>query len=104
MKEKCGVFAAYDLEGKRSVSDLVIHGLSDLQHRGQLSAGIMTYQPERKDKLFTYKGLGLVHEAFNPEILATLDLQGPAAIGHVRYATSGKRATAGSRAKTGDVW
>jgi amidophosphoribosyltransferase len=91
MKEKCGVFAAYDLEGKRPVSNLVVQGLSDLQHRGQLSAGIMTYQPGREDKLFTYKGLGLVHEAFNPDILATVDLQGPAAIGHVRYATSGKR-------------
>lgn len=91
MKEKCGVFAAYDLEGKRPVAHLVIQGLSDLQHRGQLSAGIMTYQPDREDKLFTYKGLGLVHEAFNSEILATLDLKGPAAIGHVRYATSGKR-------------
>ncbi len=65
------------------------------QNRGQLSAGITTYNSERDRLIKTHKGLGLVnqvfkthHEGKNKSIVAKM--KGSKGIGHVRYATSGK--------------
>ncbi|MEO0093106.1 MAG: amidophosphoribosyltransferase [candidate division WOR-3 bacterium] len=58
-------------------------GLIALQHRGQDSAGIITY-----DEMFHLKkGNGLVSRVFNEKNLARL--KGNAGIGHVRYPTIG---------------
>ncbi|MBI1972772.1 amidophosphoribosyltransferase [Candidatus Woesearchaeota archaeon] len=66
-----------------------------LQHRGQQSAGIATFNPAREySKLNVHKDLGLVPEVFRgskkEEFLKIMQRHtGRAAIGHVRYATSG---------------
>ena len=66
--------------------------LLDMQNRGQLAAGMTSYSPVRSSILATHKDLGTVAEAFRmnakPEFEALMShLGGPAAIGHVRYAT-----------------
>jgi amidophosphoribosyltransferase len=68
--------------------------LLDLQNRGQLAAGITSYRRDRSQRLNTYKQLGTVQEAFrtnHPDESARIMAEhaAPAAIGHVRYATSG---------------
>ena len=61
----CGIVGAYALNnGSQNVYPLVVRALLDLQHRGQLSAGITSYNPERKRILQTYKDNGKVHEVF----------------------------------------
>ena len=55
-----------------------------LQHRGQESAGISTFDGT---SLCKFKGQGLVADVFSPAILK--DLKGTAGIGHVRYPTTG---------------
>jgi amidophosphoribosyltransferase len=91
----CGIIGVYSLKDKtRNVYPLIVKGLLDLQHRGQLSAGITSYNHERKRILQTHKNNGKVHEVFevshrykSKRLLE--DYSGHAAIGHTRYATSG---------------
>lgn len=106
LHEECGVVAIYHLStgntsplcpagGPGEVSRLVPRMLLDLQHRGQLSAGVTSYNPARPRPLETYKEIGTVSEAFHQnhreQFKKIMDvLAGPAAIGHVRYATSGR--------------
>jgi amidophosphoribosyltransferase len=91
----CGIVGAYSLKDKtKNVYPLVVRGLLDLQHRGQLSAGITSYNTERKRILQTHKDNGKVHEVFqinHPYKSKKLssDYSGHVAIGHTRYATSG---------------
>jgi amidophosphoribosyltransferase len=77
------------------VSRMIPRMLLDLQNRGQLAAGFTSYRPDRDHLLKTYKEVGSVIEAFRlnhrgkyESIMASF--AGPAAIGHVRYATCGK--------------
>jgi amidophosphoribosyltransferase len=91
----CGIVGAYSLhDNTKNVYPLIVRGLLDLQHRGQLSAGITSYNPERKRILQTHKDNGKVHEVFQinhpykSKKLST-DYGGHVAIGHTRYATSG---------------
>jgi len=68
--------------------------LLDIQNRGQLSAGITTYQPHRNQLLRTYRGLGTVNEVFRLNHQGKYEAlmkrhTGVAALGHVRYATCG---------------
>jgi amidophosphoribosyltransferase len=68
--------------------------LLDLQNRGQLAAGMASFNPQREKILDTYKQLGTVIEAFRLNHQAKSDAilreyAGRAAIGHVRYATCG---------------
>lgn len=84
MEEECGVFAVYAPTPITDVAYMAYCGLFALQHRGQESAGITV---GNKGKLNTIKGMGLVSEVFDPDQLATKI--GNAAIGHVRYSTSG---------------
>ena len=52
----CGIVGAYSLhDNTKNVYPLIVRGLLDLQHRGQLSAGITSYNPERKRILQTHK-------------------------------------------------
>jgi len=96
-KDHCGVIAVYNLDKKsnRSVAPIVSSALLDLQHRGQLGAGMTSFDPGRTHLLKTHKDTGSVHEVFqlgHPLEAKRLleDYRGCAAIGHVRYATSGR--------------
>ena len=77
----CGVFGIYGVE---EAANYTYFGLYALQHRGQESAGIVVYDGK---KVKEWKGLGLVSEVFNEEILK--NLSGYISIGHVRYSTTG---------------
>ncbi|MDR0400118.1 MAG: amidophosphoribosyltransferase [Treponema sp.] len=82
--EACGVFGVFLDDPERDAAPLVYHGLLALQHRGQESAGIAA----AKDRHIEFrKGMGLAAEVFSPELLA--QLEGGAAVGHVRYSTAG---------------
>lgn len=68
--------------------------LLDMQNRGQLASGMTSYNPDRDALLRTHKQLGTVAEGFRLNHKAKFesimkDQAGPAAIGHVRYATCG---------------
>src|SRR5690349_14459750 len=103
---ECGVAAVFHADGqdvsalapirgeRQSVTRLIPRMLLDMQNRGQLAAGMTSYNPDRKAILRTHKELGTVAEAFRlndrDEFEAIMEGQdGPAAIGHVRYATCG---------------
>ncbi len=79
--DECGVFGIWN---NPEASRLSYLGLYALQHRGQESAGIVSLEGQNQ---FTRKGLGLVQEVFTEEVLN--QLPGRAAIGHVRYSTTG---------------
>lgn len=87
LHEECGVFGIYDFDG-HDVASTIYYGLLALQHRGQESSGIAvcdTLGP--RGKVNAYKGMGLVNEVFDPEILDKL--KGNLGVGHVRYSTAG---------------
>ena len=81
-KEKCGLFGVW---GTPDASQVVYHGLFAQQHRGQESAGIVS---SNGSELFGHVGMGLVNQIFSPRLLRE-DLAGHAAVGHVRYSTTG---------------
>ena len=87
--EECGVFGIALKEGSSlSAAHSVYTALYTLQHRGQQTAGIASVD---KGTFHLHKGPGLVPDVFNDKNLKTLT--GPAAIGHVRYASGGDTAT-----------
>lgn len=105
LQHECGVAALYYLPNRAERSS-VWHGdpehlsrqmprmLLDLQNRGQLAAGMTTYNPQREQLLDTYKDVGTVIETFrlnHPHKYASImeEYAGRAAIGHTRYATCG---------------
>ena len=84
--------------GKRRDGDqssrLIPRVLLDIQNRGQLAAGFTTFNPRRRNLLATHRAVGGVTEVFRlnrePKYQALMrEFAGPAAIGHVRYATCG---------------
>ena len=77
----CGIVGIRDAGG---VSFSIYFALYALQHRGQESAGISTFDGIR---LYKHKGQGLVAEVFDSSILESLT--GNVGIGHVRYPTTG---------------
>lgn len=81
-EEACGVFGVY--APNEDVATLTYFGLFALQHRGQESAGIATFD---QGDLHVYKHMGLVSQVFDEAILTTLP--GQFAIGHTRYSTTG---------------
>jgi amidophosphoribosyltransferase len=81
-RDECGVFGVY--APGHDVSRLAYFGLYALQHRGQESAGIATCEGGH---ITTLRDLGLVSQVFDEQKLSAL--QGEAAIGHVRYSTTG---------------
>lgn len=83
-KEECGVFAIYSKDKEIPAASYAYYGLYALQHRGQESAGIVVNQD---GKLTLKKAMGLVSEVFNEKELEVM--RGKAAIGHVRYSTTG---------------
>lgn len=81
-EEACGVFGVY--APGEDAAKLVYFGLYALQHRGQESAGIATFEGE---KVHLHKDMGLVSQVFNESILQ--QLPGSLAVGHTRYSTTG---------------
>lgn len=85
--EECGVFGMYDFDGA-DVASSIYYGLFSLQHRGQESCGIAVSDTNGpKGKVLSAKDMGLLNEAFTPEILEKL--KGNIGVGHVRYSTAG---------------
>jgi amidophosphoribosyltransferase len=88
--------ATEDAQTVRNRASRLIPGmLLDMQNRGQLAAGLTSYNPARLQLLQTRKDVGGVAEVFRmnhegpyKELMA--EHAGQAAIGHVRYATCGK--------------
>jgi len=80
-RESCGIFGIF---GHPEAARLTYFGLYALQHRGQESCGIVSADGCR---VRPHRGLGLVPEVFNTQILD--QLPGHLAIGHVRYSTTG---------------
>jgi amidophosphoribosyltransferase len=105
LQHECGVAALYYLPGRTDRSPIwsgdpdqlsrhMPRMLLDLQNRGQLAAGMATYNPERGKLVDTYKEIGTVIEAFRINDRAKHaaimeEFAGRAAIGHIRYATCG---------------
>jgi amidophosphoribosyltransferase len=84
MRESCGLFGIFSPKPDSNIARTVYYGLIALQHRGQESAGIAVTDGE---KIKYHKGLGLVNDVFEEEVLG--ELSGRVAIGHVRYSTTG---------------
>ncbi|MDD4701162.1 MAG: amidophosphoribosyltransferase [Desulfovibrio sp.] len=82
IKHECGVFGIYDHD---EAARLAYFGLYAQQHRGQESAGIVTFD---SDGVYEHKGMGLVPDVFTEDSLQSL--KGRNAVGHVRYSTTGK--------------
>lgn len=105
LHHECGLAAIYHLpgaetsplcpaQGQEGVSRLIPRMLLDIQNRGQLSAGLTAWDPQRSQLLATYKEVGSVSEVFRMshrgKYESLMDQHvGRAAIGHVRYATCG---------------
>ncbi len=81
-EEACGVFGVF--APGEDVAKLTYFGLYALQHRGQESAGIATFDG---DEVHLHKEMGLVSQVFNETILNKLP--GTLAVGHTRYSTTG---------------
>ena len=80
-----GVFGVFS-PNKQDVVKTVYYGLYALQHRGQESCGMAV----NDDGFFKYyKDLGLVGTVFTKQVVEELG-EGNMAVGHVRYATTGK--------------
>ena len=87
IKEECGVFGIYDLDGN-DVTSSIYYGLTSLQHRGQEACGLAvsdTKGPIGNVKF--HKDLGLVSEVLREDTLHKMS--GDIGIGHVRYSTTG---------------
>ncbi|MCZ6726271.1 MAG: amidophosphoribosyltransferase [Acidobacteria bacterium] len=77
----CGIFG---IEGHADAANFTYLGLYALQHRGQESSGIVSWDG---DALRVERGMGQIADVFDEE---TLDrLPGVRALGHTRYSTSG---------------
>jgi amidophosphoribosyltransferase len=91
--DECGVAAVF-LKNGENASKYLYKMLLNLQERGQLSAGMTTYDKSRPQIIDTYRNLGTVNEVFktstngNPGKIFD-KYSGDRGIGHVRYATSG---------------
>ncbi|WP_414754213.1 amidophosphoribosyltransferase [Anabaena sp. CCY 9910] len=81
-EEACGVFGIY--APGENVAKLTYFGLYALQHRGQESAGIATFEGTT---VHLHKDMGLVSQVFNESILE--ELPGDIGVGHTRYSTTG---------------
>ena len=83
LREECGVFSIF---GHPDAAAITALGLHALQHRGQEAAGIVSFDGKR---FHSERRLGLVSDAFARRDVIDR-LPGTAAIGHVRYSTTGE--------------
>ena len=96
LHEECGIFA---VAGHPRAVEMTYYGLYALQHRGQESAGIAYRQGS---KIRSYKGMGLVSDVLVPGRVA--EMSGDAALGHVRYSTSGESRIENAQPITVTMW
>ena len=104
LNHECGIAAIYHLPGDvhplcpeggpDEASRLLPRMLLDIQNRGQLAAGMTSFNPTRDQLLETHKDIGSVTEVFRLSHRGKAEslmekYAGRAAIGHVRYATCG---------------
>lgn len=83
-REECGVFGVFGAVDAGAHTALGLHAL---QHRGQEAAGIVAC--DEGGRFNTHRAMGHVGANFSsPDVIRRL--QGNAAIGHVRYSTSGE--------------
>lgn len=80
--EECGIFG---VSGNPDAARLTYLGLYALQHRGQESAGIVTWDGSTAYK---HVAMGLVNSVFDETVLERLE--GDIGLGHVRYSTTGQ--------------
>lgn len=83
LREECAIFGIY---GSGDAAAHAALGLHALQHRGQEAAGIVS---TGKGQFHAHRELGLVGDIFGEENVIK-QLEGPMAIGHTRYSTTGK--------------
>jgi amidophosphoribosyltransferase len=83
LREECGVFGIF---GHPDAATITALGLHALQHRGQEAAGIVTFDGKR---FHSERRLGLVGDTFSRRDVIDR-LPGNAAVGHVRYSTTGE--------------
>jgi amidophosphoribosyltransferase len=82
LHEECGVFGVWKVPDAAAVTALGLHAL---QHRGQESTGIVSFDGSH---FHSHRGLGLVGDNFS-DARVIASLPGTTAIGHNRYATTG---------------
>ena len=86
MEDKCGIVGIHCNDDSKNVASFVYYCLYALQHRGQESAGIATFDSDKG--LNYYCGMGLITDVFRDYEIH--NLTGNKAIGHVRYSTTGQ--------------
>ncbi|HEX9729977.1 MAG TPA: amidophosphoribosyltransferase [Gemmatimonadales bacterium] len=86
----CGIFG---VSGVPDAAQLAYLGLYALQHRGQESSGIVAI--DESGRAHSHRGMGLVHEVFEPERLR--HLPGDVAVAHTRYSTTGSSVLANAQ-------
>ncbi|ABS65086.1 amidophosphoribosyltransferase [Parvibaculum lavamentivorans DS-1] len=97
LREECGVFGVF---GHNDAAALTALGLHALQHRGQEAAGIVAYDGEH---FHSERRLGLVGDHFSSAKVIDR-LIGDAAIGHVRYSTTGETILRNVQPLFADLW
>jgi len=85
LHEECGVFGIW---GADNAASFVALGLHALQHRGQEAAGVTSYDGAH---FHSHRAMGHVAGNFDRDDIIR-KLPGRAAIGHVRYSTTGETA------------
>lgn len=85
----CGIFG---IESHPDAANLTYLGLYALQHRGQESAGLASWDHQQ---MRVERGMGEVSDIFRPRVLKRL--AGERAIGHTRYSTSGNSVVANAQ-------
>ena len=85
----CGIFG---IDGCDDAANLTYLGLYALQHRGQESAGIVSWNGSQ---LHLERGMGGVRELFKESVIARLP--GSRAMGHTRYSTAGSSVIANAQ-------
>ena len=85
----CGIFG---IDGHDDAANLTYLGLYALQHRGQESAGIVSWDGQQ---VHVERGMGHVADIFKARVLERLP--GRRALGHTRYSTAGKSVIANAQ-------
>jgi amidophosphoribosyltransferase len=85
----CGIFG---IDGCDDAANLTYLGLYALQHRGQESTGIVSWDGSQ---LHLERGMGHVSDVFKPHVLERLP--GRRALGHTRYSTAGSSVVANAQ-------
>ncbi|MBE6491110.1 MAG: amidophosphoribosyltransferase [Methanobrevibacter sp.] len=86
MEDKCGIVGFHSKDESKDVASLIYYCLYALQHRGQESAGIATFN--QTVGLSHHCGMGLITDVFDNDLIQSLP--GHMAVGHVRYSTTGQ--------------